>query len=249
MARSAREFPPLAAMLVIVVVTTGTMGAWAWTAYHGGTTMAGSVVALGSPEKAAEIDECVCSCPKPHSGPSFILKPADNRIDRVNKRLIQIIDLAVPTLLLPLLIMWGCHAFTRSMVVGIDLLPRQALPRDPSPGRTIEWLHAHTDVAISDPLTRFRFLPRSVRGPPVVPFAKVGLTNAISEREQPWHNAAQREVLQQPYSRTALAVQGRRGRWFCVRAPESWTQLGLIEQALTEQSGWLFRKPNAQARR
>ena len=172
---------------------------------------------------------------------SFILKPADNRIDRVNKRIIQCIDLAVPALGVPVFVMWAVHTFMRRQVVGLDLLPRRALPRDATRSRTLEWLRTDTDVAISDPTTRFRFLPRSVRGPLVVPFLRLGLTNAISEQVQPWHNAGQREVLQKPYARTSLAIRGRRGRWFCIRTPEAWTQLELVEQALTEQSGWLFR--------
>ena len=183
----------------------------------------------------------------PHS---FILKPADTKVDRVNKRLIQVIDLGVPTLGIPLLVALACHAYIRRMVVGIHLLPRRALPRDPSYNRTLDWLKKDTDVAISDPLTRFTLLPRSVRGPVVVPFNRIGIVNAISETAQPYHTAAQREIVATPYSRTSLAIRGTRGRYFCMRAPEAWTQLELIEQALTEQSGWLYpakpkpRKPS-----
>lgn len=171
---------------------------------------------------------------------SFILKPADTTADRVNKRIIQAIDLGVPALGIPLLIALACHTYIRRMVIGIHLLPRRALPRDPGYNRTLDWLKKDTDVAISDPLTRFTLLPRAVRGPVVVPFSRLAIVNAISETAQPYHTAAQREIVADSYSRTSLAIRGTRGRYFCLRAPEAWTQLELIEQALTEQSGWLY---------
>lgn len=63
--RSPRDFPPVLALLVIVLVSTGTMGMWAFGVYTSGGTMAGSIASIRGAQRGTEVNEWVYSRSSP----------------------------------------------------------------------------------------------------------------------------------------------------------------------------------------